>query len=139
MRRVRGWVRYPETDRRGVVYHGHYLVWFELGRTELMREIGTPYAGLEAEGLFMPVIEAGARYQSPVRYDEQVEVETTVQEVTGVCVRFSYKLFRPPEADPVADGFTLHAAVNLQGSARRLPQPLRERLAALIPARENRA
>jgi acyl-CoA thioester hydrolase len=130
--RVRIRVRYPETDRMGVVYHGHYLVWFEIGRTELLREMGAAYAGLEAEGLFMPVIEAGARYRAPVRYDEEVEVETSVREVTGVCVRFSYRLFRPPEPDPVAEGFTLHAAVSTKGTARRLPVPLRQRLSALV-------
>ena len=137
--RVRIRARYPETDRMGVVHHTHYLVWFEIGRTELLRETGMPYAALEADGVFMPVIEAGARYLAPVHYDEEVEVETTLDEMTGVRVRFGYRLFKPPSREPVARGFSLHAAVDGKGAPRRLPPSIREKLSALIRPAEDRS
>ena len=127
-------VRYPETDRMGVVHHSHYLVWFEIGRTELLRDLGMPYAALEAEKVFMPVIEIGARYRAPVRYDEEVEVATRLEEVTGVRVRFGYRLLRLAGEEPVATGFSLHAAVGADGAPRRLPRELRERLEFLVEA-----
>jgi len=116
----------------GVVHHSHYFVWFEIGRTELLRDLGMPYAALEEEQLFMPVIEAAARYRAPVRYDEEVDVETELTEVTGVQVRFAYRLLRHPGGEPVATGFSLHAAVNEKGRPRRLPQEVRERLMGLV-------
>jgi acyl-CoA thioester hydrolase len=130
--------RYPETDRMGVVHHSHYFVWFEIGRTELLRDLGMPYAALEEEQLFMPVIEAAARYRAPVRYDEEVDVETELTEVTGVQVRFAYRLLRHPGGEPVATGFSLHAAVNEKGRPRRLPQDVRERLEGLVAPGEAR-
>jgi len=136
--RVRVRARYPETDRMGVVHHSHYLVWFEIGRTELMRDAGTPYAALETENVFMPVIEVGARYRAPVRYDEEVDVETSLEEITGVRVRFGYRLFRHPGGEPVATGFSMHAAVNEKGAPRRLPEDLRARLSGLVAPREER-
>lgn len=126
--RTRIRVRYPETDRMGVVHHTHYLVWFEIGRTELLRELGAPYAALESEGVFMPVIEIGARYRASVRYDDEVDVATRLEEVTGVRVRFTYRLFRSTETDPAATGFTVHAAVDERGTPRRIPEELRARL-----------
>jgi acyl-CoA thioester hydrolase len=137
--RVRVRARYPETDRMGVVHHSHYFVWFEIGRTELLRDLGMPYAALEEEHLYMPVIEAAARYRAPVRYDEEVDVETELTEVTGVQVRFGYRLLRHPGGERVATGFSLHAAVNEKGRPRRLPQDVRERLASLVVAEDNQA
>ena len=134
--RVRVRARYPETDRMGVVHHSHYFVWFEIGRTELLRELGMPYAALEEEHVFMPVVEAAARYRAPVRYDEEVDVETRLTEVSGVQVRFAYRLLRHPGGEPVATGFSLHAAVNEKGRPRRLPADVRERLRGLVQPEE---
>lgn len=131
--------RYPETDRMGIVHHANHLVWFEIGRTELLRELGLPYSALEDGRLFMPVIEAGARYRHPVRYDEEVDVLTRVEEVTGVCVRFSYRLTRHPGGDLLATGFTLHAATDEKGSPRRLPEAIRTRLETLVEPPERSA
>jgi len=124
--------RYPETDRMGVVHHSHYFVWFEIGRTELLRELGMPYAALEEEHVFMPVVEAAARYRSPVRYDEEVDVETQLTDLTGVQVSFEYRLLRHPGGEPVASGFSRHAAVDENGRPRRLPQDVRARLSGLL-------
>ncbi|ANM31936.1 hypothetical protein ABI59_23780 [Acidobacteria bacterium Mor1] len=122
-------VRYPETDRMGVAYHAHYLVWFELGRTEMMRAIGAPYGELEDEaGILFPVIEAGARYLRPARYDDVVAIDTTVRAVGGARVRFEYALSREADGERLATGFTEHASVGRDGRPTRLPAELRERL-----------
>ena len=122
-------VRYPETDRMGVAYHAHYLVWFELGRTELMRELGYAYGELEDnEQIFFPVVEAGARYRSPARYDQVLDLTTRLSSVGGSRVRFEYRLVRRGEGSLVATGFTEHATVDADGKPRRLPRELRLRL-----------
>ncbi len=125
--RIQVRVRYPETDRMGVAYHAHYLVWFEVGRTEMLREMGTAYAELEeSEGVFFPVIEAGARYHAPARYDDMLQVTTRLANVGASRVRFEYEVRR--DAALLASGFTEHATVGSEGRARRLPEALRARL-----------
>ena len=122
-------VRYPETDRMAVAYHGNYLVWFELGRTELMRELGCPYGVLEErDGIYFPVIEAGVKYLSPARYDDLLSVDSRLVSVGGVRVRFEYRLTREGETKLLATGFTVHAAVDRKGRPLKLPQELRGRL-----------
>lgn len=123
-------VRYPETDRMGVAHHTHYFVWFELGRTELMREAGCAYGALEDDGgVFFPVIEAGASYHASARYDEVIEIETRLTCVEGVRVRFEYMLRRLDDARILSEGFTVHAACGRDGRPTRLPESLRLRLA----------
>lgn len=125
-------VRYPETDRMGVVHHSHFFVWFELGRTELMRERGCTYKDLEESGIFFPVVEAASRYRRPAHYDEELIVETTLEEVTAATVRFGYRLVRHPagtlEREELARGFTVHACTGPGGRPRRITGELRGRL-----------
>lgn len=123
-------VRYSETDRMGIAHHTHHLAWFEMGRTELMREAGCPYGDLEDEGgVFFPVVEAGARYRTPARYDEELAITTRLVEVTGVTVRFEYDVTGAATRQTVSTGFTVHASVGRDGRPRRLPADLRARLA----------
>jgi acyl-CoA thioester hydrolase len=123
-------VRYPETDRMGVAHHTHYFTWFELGRTELMREAGCTYGGLEDDdGVFFPVIEARAVYKSPARYDEVVDIETRLVAAEGVRVRFEYAITRQGEGALLATGFTVHASCGRDGKPIRLSDELRGRLA----------
>jgi len=122
-------VRYPETDRMGVAWHGHFLAWFELGRTEWMREIGLPYGELEdLHGVLFPVIEAGARYVAPARYDEVLDIDTRLTAFTAARVRFAYRVFRRSDGALLAEGFTEHAAVDRAGRPRRLPGDIRSRI-----------
>ena len=122
-------VRYPEVDRMGVVHHSHYPVWFEIGRTELMRETGSTYGDLEdRERLLFPVIELGARYRAPARYDERVEIRTGIEQLAGVRLRFAYRIVRPSGTQTLVEGFTVHAAVDPEGRPRRVPAELRRRL-----------
>ncbi len=122
-------VRYPETDRMNVVYHAHYLVWFELGRTELMRGLGCDYASLEdGDGIYFPLREVGARYHAPARYDQVLDVHTSLVSVGAARVRFDYRVTRRDDETLLATGFTEHAAVDGSGKPRRLPDRIRRRL-----------
>ena len=114
-------VRYPETDQMGVVHQSHFLVWFEIGRTELMREAGCAYADLERQGIWMPVVEASCRYLSPARYDEVLEVHTVLSEVSRVTARFTYEVRRPADARLLATGGTRHASIDARGVPCRMP------------------
>ncbi|HZN03453.1 MAG TPA: thioesterase family protein [Candidatus Polarisedimenticolia bacterium] len=121
-------VRYPEVDRMGVVHHRNHFVWFEIGRTELMREAGLPYAGVEDGGLYLPVIEASCSYHSPARYDEELQVTTTLEKVSPVRATFGYRLERKADGRLLASGTTTHAAIDGRGRPRRLPDALRRLL-----------
>ena len=123
--------RYAETDRMNVVHHASYVVWFEVGRSELMRAAGIPYRELEDEhGLLFPVIEVGARYGQPAFYDEELEVRTVCTMVSPVRVRFDYGIVRPAGEVVLATGFTVHACVGREtGRLARMPAWLVERLA----------
>lgn len=124
-------VRYPETDRMGVAHHTHHFVWFELGRTELMRERGCTYGELEdREGLFFPVVEAAASFARPGRYDEELTIATRLSAITGVRVRFDYEIARTSTGETVSTGYTVHACVGRNGRPKRLPASLKTRLAA---------
>ena len=128
--------RYPETDRMGVAHHTHFFTWFELGRTELMREAGCTYGGLEDDdGVFFPVIEAGAAYKAPARYDEVVDIETRLVAAEGVRVRFEYAITRAGGGALLATGFTVHASCGRDGKPIRLSDELRRRLAGAEGAR----
>ena len=126
---VRLRVRYPETDRMGVAYHAHYLVWFELGRTEWMRERGVDYGTLEErDGIFFPVVEASVRYRRSATYDDELVVRTRLREVGASRVRFEYTLLRERDDETLATAFTQHAAVGRTGRPMRLPAGLRRTL-----------
>jgi len=113
----------------GVAHHTHYFVWFELGRTELMRQAGCAYGTLEdVDGVFFPVIEAGAEYVAPARYDDVIEIETRLTRAGGVRVRFDYVLRNAGDARVLSTGFTVHASCGRDGRLSRLPESLRIRL-----------
>lgn len=92
----------------GVVYHANYLVWFEVGRGELMRSWGMPYAYFEQQGIFVPVVEANARYQQPAHYDDLLRIETEVAEVSPAKIKFAYKIVRAADGQVLCHGWTLH-------------------------------
>lgn len=122
-------VRYAETDQMGIAWHGEYLAWFEVGRTDLLRGCGCTYRELEAQGLRLPVIEVQARYLRPALYDDVLEVHTRLTDVGGARVRFDYEVRREGTDGPLATGSTAHAAIDLRGRPRRIPADLRRRLA----------
>ena len=118
-------VRYAETDKMGVVYYANYFVWFEVGRTDLLRASGWNYREMEAEGFGMPVIEAGCAYRQPAKYDDEIEVRTTGEMLSPVRVKFNYEVVRAADAITLATGTTVHATVGRNGRPCRLPDRLR--------------
>jgi acyl-CoA thioester hydrolase len=114
-------VRYAETDQMGVVYHANYFVWFEVGRTDLLRSAGWTYREMEAGGVSLPVIEAHCDYKQPARYDDDLEIRTAGTLVSPVRVAFSYEVVRPTDSRTVATGRTLHASIDRSGRPCRLP------------------
>ena len=118
-------VRYAETDQMGVVYHANYLVWFEVGRVELMRQRGLNYKTLEQEeGCWIAVVEATARYKAPARYDDELIVETRVLMVRGPVIRFGYRILRV-DADTrhlLCEGETVHVVLGRDMKKRVIPK-----------------
>ncbi len=112
-------VRYAETDKMGIVYHGIYLTWFEVGRIVLLDEIGLPYRDLEEAGFRLPVLEVGVRYHRPAYFDDRIKVETSITDRPAARIEINYQLFRKEEI--ICTGFTRHAFVNEEGSAVRPP------------------
>jgi acyl-CoA thioester hydrolase len=121
-------VRYAETDQMGVAWHGSYFAWFEVGRTDLLRERGMTYREHEQQDLRLPVIEARASYRRPARYDDLLEIRTRVASHSGARVAFEYEVHCEGARDPLATGFTAHAAVDRRGRPPRLPPELRRLL-----------
>ena len=122
-------VRYAETDQMGVVYHGNYFAWFEVGRVELLRQLGWSYKALESDGISLPVIEATCQYRHPARYDDELEIRTTCRMMTALRVEFTYELVRLQDERVLAAARTTHVAVNRDGRPCRLPGALRETFA----------
>ena len=110
----------------GVVYYANYLVWFEVGRTDWLRQTGWSYREMEIEGISLPVIEAQCEYRQPARYDDEIEIATRGTLLTPVRVRFDYELTRMGTNDVIAAGRTVHAAVDTSGRPCRLPPRVRE-------------
>ncbi|MBI2829380.1 MAG: acyl-CoA thioesterase [Acidobacteria bacterium] len=129
VRRTRVRVRYAETDRMGVVYYANYLVWFEIGRTEWLRQTGWTYREMERDGISLPAIEAHCEYRQPARYDDEIEITTRGTLVTPVRIRFDYEVARGADGTIAAVGHTVHAAVDTSGKPCRLPSRVREMLA----------
>jgi acyl-CoA thioester hydrolase len=125
-RRTRVRVRYAETDRMGVVYYANYLVWFEVGRTEWLRDTGWTYREMERDGISLPVIEVHCEYRQPARYDDDLEIMTRANLVTPVRVRFDYEVVRPADETIAAAGYTVHAALDMAGKPCRLPARILE-------------
>ena len=121
-------VRYAETDKMGVVYYANYFVWFEVGRTDLLRQSGWTYRDMETEGFALPVVEAHCEYRRSARYDDELEVRTSGALLSPVRVRFDYQIVRAPEDHILASGHTVHAAVDATGKPRRLPDRVRDLL-----------
>jgi acyl-CoA thioester hydrolase len=122
-------VRYAETDQMGVVYYANYFVWFEVGRTELLRSLGGTYRDLEAEGIFLPVIEASCTYSQASRYDDELDIRTTGRLLSPVRMEFQYEVVRLADQVTTATGRTVHAALNPRGRPCRLPERVRTALA----------
>src|SRR5687767_6153868 len=110
----------------GVVYYANFLVWFEVGRTDWLRETGWSYREMELEGFSLPVIEAHCEYRQPARYDDDIEIATKASLVSGVRIRFDYQVRRASDDALLATGYTAHATLDTTGRPCRLPARVRE-------------
>lgn len=124
-------VRYSETDTMGVVYYANYLVWFEVGRTDLLRHAGWSYREMELDGFSLPVIEVYCEYRQPARYDEELDVRTGGDLISPIRVRFDYEITRSGDDALLATGHSVHASLDRSGRPRRLP----ERIKLIFPCR----
>jgi acyl-CoA thioester hydrolase len=122
-------VRYAETDQMGVVYYANYLVWFEIGRTDWLRETGWTYREIERDGLMLPVIEAHCDYRQGARYDDELEIKTRARLKSPARIQFDYQVVRRADEVAIADGFTVHVALDRQGRPVRLPARVKDLLA----------
>ena len=124
-------VRYAETDQMGVVYHANYLVWFEVGRVEFIRQLGLDYKSMEREeGCGIAVVDVSARYKAPARYDDELIVQTRLVAASGALVRFAYRIVRAADGVLLCEGETVHVVVGRDMKKRSLPQKYAERFAA---------
>ncbi|QHW30630.1 acyl-CoA thioesterase [Paenibacillus rhizovicinus] len=144
-------VRYQETDRMGVVFYGNYVTWFEVGRTEIVRALGTPYSAVEKEGLLLPVVDLECTYLSPARYDDNVLVCTRIEQLSPIRMAFrsevrligegeTYPAFWEGEEPPgklLVQGGTRHVWVNGEWKPSRLDKALPELYAMLQRAASN--
>lgn len=123
-------VRYAETDMMGIVYHGSYLPWFEVGRTTLLKEQGLPYRQLEADGFRLPVLEVGVKYHRPALYDDTVTIVTRLKELPVLRIHLEYEVLRGEEL--LVTGFTKHAFINHAGQPVRPPPAFVQRMRELF-------
>ncbi len=116
-------VRYAETDQMGVVYHANHFVWFEVGRVELLRQLGFSYRDMEREDdCFIAVVDAQCRYKAPVHYDDEVLVLTHLKQVREKVIRFGYELRKAETGELLAEGETTHIVANARMKTRALPE-----------------
>lgn len=122
-------VRYAETDKMGVVYYANYLVWFEVGRTDWLRETGWSYREMEVDGLALPVIQAHCDYRQSAKYDDEIDVRTRASKASAVRIQFDYEVVRRADGVVLAAGYTVHATIDRQGRPVRLPERVKDLLA----------
>ena len=130
-------VRYAETDQMGIVYYANYLVWFEIGRVELLRSLGLAYSQMELEDrCILPVVEASCRYRAPARYDDEILIETRPSLLRGSVIKFGYRILRkgPEGEEPklLAEGETVHVVCDDQLNRKPLPAEHEAALRAIM-------
>jgi acyl-CoA thioester hydrolase len=118
-------VRYAETDQMGVVYYANYFIWFEVGRTDLLRRAGWSYREMEADGYSLPVIDARCAYRGSAKYDDELDIKTIGTSLSPVRVQFSYDVVRSTDEVTLATGTTVHATIDRSGRPCRLPERVR--------------
>ena len=113
-------VIYADTDAMCVVYHTNYIKWFEVGRCELLRSIGYPYAKMEEEGIMLPVVECSCKYKSPAVYDDILEITARIAEMKGATITLDYEIRRAESGELLVTGFTKHAITDKKFKPIRL-------------------
>lgn len=125
-------VRYAETDQMKVVHHRNYLVWCELGRTDLIRKLGASYAEIEKQGVLLAVVEANLRYHAPARYDDLIRVRTILKEARSRSVTFEYTIENASTGEKLVTARTMLASINGDGKLVTMPEQMRRSLEAAV-------
>ena len=116
-------VRYAETDQMGVVYHSNFVIWFEVGRVELLRQLGFTYRDIEREDdCHIAVADLRCRYKAPARYDDEILVRTHLKNVRESLIHFGYEVIRAADGTLLAEGETTHIVVDSKFQKRSLPR-----------------
>jgi acyl-CoA thioester hydrolase len=116
-------VRYAETDKMGVVYHANFAIWFEVGRVELLRQLGFEYKTMEQQdNCHIPVVDLRVRYKAPAQYDDEIVVRTEIRNVRSSLLHFTYEVFRESDRTLLATGETMHIIVDDKFERRPLPE-----------------
>jgi len=105
-------VYYADTDHGGVVYYANYLKWFEIGRTEVLRQNGFNYADYENKNIIAPVVEVKCNYKEPVRYNDVITIKTTIMNIGNSSIKFDYKIIRKKDNELLAEGYTVNVFVD---------------------------
>jgi acyl-CoA thioester hydrolase len=128
-------VRYAETDQMGVVYHSNYFIWFEVGRVELLRQIGFTYKEMESEDqCFIAVVDARCRYRAPARYDDEVTIRTRLKNARESLIHFAYEAVRESDGTLLAEGETTHIVTDANMNKRPLPEKYQEAFRRAVKA-----
>jgi acyl-CoA thioester hydrolase len=116
-------VRYAETDQMGVVYHSNHFIWFEVGRVELLRQLGFSYRDMERDdNCHLAVVDARCRYRAPAAYDDEIIVRTYIKNVRESVVHFGYELLRVSDGLLIAEGETTHIAIDTDKKMTTFPE-----------------
>jgi len=121
-------VIYADTDALGIVYHTNYIKWFEIGRGELLRELGIPYSQIENMGYNLPLTEVNCHYLYPARYDQIVLIETQIIFVTRASIKFRFLIWDEKQEKTLVEGESVHACINKQGKIVRIPREIIEKI-----------
>jgi acyl-CoA thioester hydrolase len=115
-------VIYADTDAMGIVYHTNYIKWFEIGRTELLRDMGIYYVMFESRGFNLPLTKAYCHYFLPARYDQVLLIETEIEYVKRASVKFNCSIWDEQKENKLVEGYTVHACTNSEGKIVRIPE-----------------
>jgi len=118
-------VYYADTDHGGVVYYSNYLKWFEIGRTEILRQAGFNYSDFEKQGLMAPVVEVHCNYKQPAKYDDMIIIKTEIGNIGNRSIRFNYDIIRKEDNEILAEGYTVNVFVDKRtGKSTRISDEL---------------
>ncbi len=126
-------VRYAETDQMGVVYHSNFFIWFEVGRVELLRQLGFTYKEMEQQDqCYIAVVDARCRFKAPARYDEEITIRTHLKNTRESLIHFGYEAIRAGDGTLLAEGETTHIVTDADMNKRVLPEKYQERFARAV-------
>jgi acyl-CoA thioester hydrolase len=115
-------VIYADTDAMGIVYHTNYIRWFEIGRNELFRDMRIRYTEIETAGYNLPLTQVYCHYLLPTYYDAVILVDTKIEYLKWVSIKFTYQILDEPQQNILAEGYTIHACTDKSGKITRIPQ-----------------